>query len=92
MRRFDKGFEIGHIAVHRLHVVVIGDIVAVVLEGGGVKGEQPDGVDAEVFQIIEFFYQPLKVADAVGITIVEGADMHLIDDGVFIPERFIAHR
>ena len=43
VRLAQEYFEITQRAEHRMHIAVIGDVVAVVLEGGGIKRQQPDG-------------------------------------------------
>jgi|GEM_PF-7010677 len=73
--------------VIRVHVAVVGDVVAVVLERRGIERQQPDGVDAELLDVVEPLRQPGEIADAVVVRVEERLDMHLIDDGVLVPER-----
>jgi hypothetical protein len=42
LRLLHKALEVGDRAVLRMHVVVIGDVVAVVLERRRIEGLQPD--------------------------------------------------
>jgi hypothetical protein len=73
--------EVGDGAVGGVDADVVRDVVAVVAEGGGEEGEEPEAGDAEFLEIA------LEVADAVGVGVREGADVDLVDDGVFEPER-----
>ena len=66
---------------------VVGDVVAVVAEGRGEEGEEPEAGDAEFLEVVELGDEALEVADAVGVGVGEGANVELVDDGVFVPER-----
>ena len=74
-------------AVGGVDVDVVGDVVAVVAQGRGEEGQEPEAGDAEVLQVVELGDQALEVADAVGVGVGEGADVKLVDDRVFVPER-----
>ena len=81
--------EVTHRAVGGADPGVIGDVVAVVLQGRGIEGEEPEDGDPEVLEIVELLGQPRKVADPVSVAVVKGADVDLIDDRVFVPEGII---
>jgi len=49
-------------AVLRVDVLVVGDVVAEVYLGRGIARRQPDGVNADVFQVIE------PLGDAIEVT------------------------
>ncbi len=66
---------------------VVGDIVSIVAERRREKREQPDGIDPQVLQIIELLQQSGKIADAVVVAVAEGANVQLINNRVFVPER-----
>ena len=55
-----KCLEVLQRAVGRMDARVIGDVVAVVSQRRGIKGQQPERGDAEVLQVIEFFGKPRK--------------------------------
>ena len=74
-------------AVVRMHVPVIGNVVAIIALRRWVERQQPDGVDAQFLNVIEFLDQPREIADAIAVGIVEGLDVHLIDDRVLVPKR-----
>ena len=80
---------VGARAVLRVHVAVVGDVVAVVAEGRRVEGQQPEGVDAQVLQVVEFLREALEIADAVVAAVEEGLDVQFVDDGVLVPERVV---
>ena len=73
----------------RVHVLIVGNVIAVILERRGIEGHQPDGVDAQVADVLQLGGQAFEVADAIVIGIEEGLDVDLIDDGIFIPKRVI---
>jgi hypothetical protein len=83
----EKLLEVGEGAVGRVDVSVVGDVVAVVAQGRGHEGQDPEAGDAEVLEVVEAGDESLEVADAVVVGVGEGADVEFIDDGVFVPER-----
>ena len=85
MRLAQKALEILQRAVRGMNVGVVGDVVAVVAQRRGTEGQKPDGGYAQVFQVIELLRQAAEVADAVGNAVEEGAHVHFVDDGVFVP-------
>lgn len=84
--------EIVQRPIVRVHVVVIGDIVAVVLERRGVERQNPDGGHAQVGQIVELLGQAVEIADAVAVGIPKALDMDFIDDRVLVPQGIIGER
>jgi hypothetical protein len=40
---------------------------------------------------VELLDEPVEVADAVAVGVVEGLDVQLVEDGVLVPERVLAH-
>jgi trehalose synthase len=66
---------------------VVGDVVAVVAEGRRKEREKPEAGDAEFLEVVELGDEALEVADAVGVGVGKGADVDLVDDRVFVPER-----
>src|SRR5215207_5210855 len=71
--------------------MVIGDVVAVVLERGREERQDPDAGNAELLEVVQLLDQPPKVADAIAIAVVEGTDVELVDDCVLVPERVVVH-
>lgn len=81
----DQRLRVSERSIGLVDVDVIGDVVAVVSQGRGVKGQQPDGRYAQVGQVVELFRQTGKIADAVAVAVAKGADMNFVDDGIAIP-------
>ena len=79
-------------AVVRMHVVVVGDVVAVVAQRRRIERQQPDRVDAELLDVVELVGQPAEVADAVVVRVEERLDVQLVDDRVLVPERIACGR
>ena len=77
--------EIRQGAEHRVDVVVVGDVVAVVRLRGGVDRREPQDVDAEGLQVVELGTNALEVAEAVAVGVFEGARVDLVDDGALPP-------
>jgi len=82
----NEALEILHGPEIGIDRAVIGDVVAVVAAGRGVKRQQPERGDAELLQIAQFFGQPREIADAVSVAVGKGLHMKLVDDGIFVPE------
>jgi hypothetical protein len=85
VRFFQKSLEFFQRSVRRVNVVVVGNVVSVVAQGRRTKRQKPDRSYAEVFQVIELLRESAEITDAVGDAVRERADVHLINDGVFVP-------
>ncbi len=85
----DDDLQVGDGAHVRVNVHVVGDVVAVVFAGRRTQGQQPDGRDAEVFDVVELGGEPCEIADAVPVRVVERARAELVDDRVLVPERIV---
>jgi len=83
----DEGLEIPEGAVVGVHSLVVGDIVATVLERGWIVREEPDRRDAQVLEVVELLRQSGEIADPVAVAVVERTDVQLVDDRVPVPER-----
>src|SRR3546814_5388287 len=64
---------------------VVGDVVPVVAERRGIERQHPDGVDAELGDVVEPVDQSCEVADAVAVAVLERLDVQLVDDRVLVP-------
>ena len=73
--------EVGERAEERVDVRVIGDVVAVVDLRRGVERRQPERVDTELLEIRQARADPLEVADAVAVRVLEAADVDLVEGG-----------
>ena len=57
VRGGQKRLEVGQRAVARMHVPVVGDVVAVVFQRRREERQQPETRDAEILQVIELLRQ-----------------------------------
>ena len=80
VRRVEELLEVIDGADLRQDVVVVGHVVAAVAEGRGEERRHPQAVDAEPGQVVELVGEPLEVADAVAVGVVERADEDLVED------------
>src|SRR5262245_27635574 len=81
-------FEIIHSAILGINRVIIGDVVAMI-SWGGIDRHEPEAANAQVMQIVQFFGNTVKVADAVAVTITERTDEDLIENCVVPPGKTI---
>ena len=72
-------------AEERIHRQVVVCVVAMVRRGHEDR-VQVERRDAEVLQVVEPLGEAAKIADAITIAVVESADVHLVDDRVFVPK------
>ena len=75
----------------RVDVAVVGDVVAEVGHRRAEERRQPDGLDAEVADVLEPARDPAQVTDAVARRVGERARVDLVD-GAPLPPRDIGHR
>ena len=85
----DEAAGVCQAAVIRVHGLVFGDVVTVVAPWRGVERQQPQGVDAQLGDVVELADQAGEVADAVVVRIEERLDVQLVDDGVLVPQRVV---
>jgi hypothetical protein len=86
----EEGVEVGHGAELLHHFAVVADVVTVVGIGGVEVRREPDDVDSEMLQVVEFGGDTGQVADAVAVGVFEGSWVDLVDDGFFPPLGFVA--
>jgi hypothetical protein len=78
-------------AVLRVHTVVIGHVVAVVLVRRRIERLQPHTRHAEAGQIVEAPREPRKISDAIAVRVEILLDVEAVDDRVLVPE-VVHHR
>ena len=88
MGRLGQRLEVGDGPDGGMDLAEVGDVVAVVLQGRGVDGHQPEAVDAQLLEVVELGRQADQVAVAVAVGVVESADVDLVEDGILVPEAF----
>jgi hypothetical protein len=86
--RLGQRLEVGDGAEGGMDLAEFGDVVAVVLQGGGVDGHQPEAVDAQLLEVVELGSQADQVAVAVAAGVVEPPDVDLVEDRILVPEAF----
>ena len=86
VRLGDEGLEVRHLAVERGDLVEVGDVVAVVPERGRKERKEPQAVDAQILDVVQAGGEAREVADAVVVRVLERLDVHLVEDGVLVPE------
>jgi hypothetical protein len=84
----DERDEVGDGAELRRDQVVVADVVSAVTAGRVVERRQPDAIDAEPLQIVQFGRHAGEVAVPVRGGVVTGLYEHLIEDGALEPFRF----
>ena len=72
-------------AVARRHLLVVAHVIAGVLERRFEARVQPDGVAAEILDIVQFRGDSGDVADAVSVGIGEGLRIDLVEHGIGEP-------
>jgi hypothetical protein len=84
----EQGIEIGHCSEILHDIPVIADIIAIVIIRGRIDGIEPDHVDAEAFDIVEFGDDAFEIADTVAIIVFEAAGVDLVNDCFLPPFAF----
>ena len=83
VRFADKLLQILHRAVARVNGTVVGHIIAVVALGRGEERRQPEIVNAQVGEIVQFRGDALQIAEAVTVRVHEGFRVNLVDNFIF---------
>src|SRR5579862_8246826 len=78
--------EILQRSIAGMNRVIVRNVVAVIAQRGREERHQPDRIDPQLSQVIKLLFEPGKVANAIGIAVVKSANVHLINDCVFVPE------
>ena len=81
----DELVEVLERAEHRVDVVVVADVVAVVVHRRAVDRAQPHHVDAEALEVVEPAQDAAQVTDAVAVRVGEAPGIDLVDDGGLPP-------
>ena len=81
----EKAVEVGERSEARIDIAIVRDVVTEVRHRRGEDGRYPDGVDAELAEIVEPGLDASEVADAVAVTVLEGARINLVDDAALPP-------
>ena len=84
----DEGVDVGEGAVAGVDGLVVGDVVAHVFLGGFEHGREPDDVDAELVEVVDFGDEAGDVAPAVVVGVFEAGGVDLVEDCGFPPWLF----
>ena len=85
----DEFLGVGHVAVVAVHPPVIGDVITVIATWRRIERQQPDGVDAELGNVIELGDQAREVSDAVVVGIEVRLHVNLVNHRILVPERVV---
>ena len=85
MRLCDEPVERREVAEERVHVAVVGHVVPEVGLGRRVERADPHGVDAEPDEVVEAGRDPVEVAHAVAVGVLEGTGVDVVDDAGLPP-------
>src|ERR1700733_2938971 len=77
--------EIGQGSIHRINILVIGNVVAEIDLGRGVAGSDPDSIYAQLLQVVQLGLDPFEIADTVTIAVGKTARIDLIKNGMLPP-------
>ena len=81
-----EGAEVPDGAIVPVNATVIGDVVAVVLQGRRIERQQPERGDPQVLQIVELLHETAEVSVPVAVAVKERLDVNFVDDRVLVPE------
>src|SRR5204862_1816957 len=87
MRRIEKCSEIVKRPKVWINVETIGDVVSVIPQRRRIEGQEPNGGNAELLEIIQLLHQAAEVAHPVAVSVAKCFDVPLVDDRVLIPNR-----
>jgi hypothetical protein len=79
MRPGDQGVKISQRAKGRINRAVIGNIIAKVLHRRGKKGRYPDGINAQIGDVVQPPGDAGKIAHPIAIAILKAARIDLIN-------------
>src|SRR5260370_8058337 len=78
--------EIGKRAILRMNVAIVANVITVIQSRRRIEWQKPDGVDAEIADVVELGYQSREIADAIVVAVKQRSHMQLIDHLVLLPE------
>lgn len=83
---FQQRDDVGQIAEAFVHLQMVSDVVARVVEGRLIERHQPYGRAAEAANVVEALGDAAQIAAAVSITVTKQGRIDLIDRRVAVPE------
>src|SRR5260370_4345533 len=85
LRFAHQAVKILHRSVHRVNRFVVGDVVSEIHLRGGKARRDPDGIDPEILQIIQFRRDAVEVADAVVVAVRKTSRVDFVEHRVLPP-------
>src|SRR5690554_2925072 len=68
---------------------IFGDVIAVVAPWRRIERQYPNGIHAKAHDVVELLDQAFEIANAVIVGVEKGLDVHLVDDGVLVPQGIV---
>src|SRR5579863_3498519 len=81
-----KSLEVVECAIVGMDRSIVRDVVSVIAERRRKERHQPQRIDTQFLQVIQFLREPAEVPDPVTIAIAKSADVHLVNNRVFVPK------
>ena len=85
----DQFLHVFHSAEAGIDLIIVRDIIALICQRGLVAGRDPDDINPQFFQIIQFAEDAPQISDAVSCSIQKALGINLI--GHFIMPPFFLH-
>ena len=82
---FQQLIEVSHRPKLSHDLAIVANVVSVVGVGRIKMRAQPDHIDTELLNVVQLGGNPLQVADAIPVGVLERSRIHLIDDGLLPP-------
>src|SRR5690349_11058514 len=89
MRGVDEEDEIVDVTVVGMDPQKVGDVIPIVQIGRGIHRQNPDAIDSEIANVVEFLGKSAKVTLAIAIGVVKRAYRNFIKNGVFEPKGVV---
>src|SRR5690606_38134058 len=83
----DEAAHVRHVAVIGVYPAIVCNVVTIVAPRRWIERQQPQGVDAQIHQVVEFLDKSGEVADTIVVGIEKGLHMQLVDDRILVPAR-----
>jgi len=73
--RMDEGAEVSQGAVIGMDVLIVGNIVAIIAQGRGIKGHEPQRVHPQFLEIVQPLDQTPEITDAILAAVAKRLDV-----------------
>ena len=86
-----EALEVAQLSVGGMNACIIRDVIAVVSQRRRVERQKPQSRDTQLFEVIQLLGKPVEVSNSIGVRVVEGTHMELVDRCIFVPEGIVQH-